>query len=289
MRGALHGVNALSTFLAILLGLVAGWLLPWQRLLALLNGQQHDTDNLRALFARARRALRPSPTLPPQVEAQAPLSARLHALESAVQTFSQSLSHPAEFREHAEFAQAVQLLRDPDVPVQTVMQYALGVNWALNSVALVALEERSDRGQAGSEVAAHFDKYAPFAMYFALRLLLVGDPRPPAGAPAVGAREWWTENPVIPMAFREYFLERERLGDAPEFGPGLANVPDAMLPEVRAFLSRLGLPYADRLLDALHGRQPRSNIDRVFLTSFGRFWDAKPADMLIEPEPGAKG
>ena len=90
--------------------------------------------------------------------------------------------------------------------------------------------------------------------------------------------------PGHPSAFREYFLERERLGDAPEFGPGLANVPDAVLPEVRAFLSRLGLPYADRLLNALQGRQPRANVDRVFLTSFGRFWDAKPADILIEPE-----
>ena len=34
----------------------------------------------------------------------------------------------------------------------------------------------------------------------------------------------------------------------------------------------------------LQGRQPRANVDRVFLTSFGRFWDAKPADILIEPE-----
>ena len=141
----------------------------------------------------------------PQVEGAPSLSAQLHALEGAIQTFSQSLSHPAEFREHAEFKQAVQLLRSPDVPLQTVMQYAVGVNWALNCVALAALEERPDRGQAAPEVVAHFDKLAPFAMYFALRLFLVADPRPPAGAPAAGAREWWTENPVIPVIFREYF------------------------------------------------------------------------------------
>ena len=127
-------------------------------------------------------------------------------------------------------------------------------------------------------------------MYFALRLLLVADPRPPAGAPAAGAREWWTENPVIPVIFREYFLERERLGDAPEFGPSVANVADATLPEVRSFLSRLNLAYVDRLLDALQGRQQRASVDRVFLTSFGRFWDAKPdVDMLIEAEAWREG
>src|SRR6185436_15698453 len=143
---------------------------------------------------------------------------------------------------------------------QTVVQYAVGVNWALNCVALAALEVRSDRGQAALDVVAHFDKLAPFAMYFALRLFLVADPRPPAGAPAAGAREWWTENPVIPVIFREYFLERERLGDAPEFGPSMANVADTMLPEVRSFLSRLNLAYVDRLLDALQGRQQRASI-----------------------------
>src|SRR6476469_170893 len=150
----MHGVNALSTFLAVLLGLAAGWVLPWQRLLRLLNWQSHDTDNLRALFAKARQRLRLSPALPPQVEAQAPAEpeapasplARLHVLESAIEAFGQSLSHPAELLEHAEFKQAVQLLRDPAVSMLMVTHYALGVSWALNSAALVALEERPDRG-----------------------------------------------------------------------------------------------------------------------------------------------
>ena len=157
-------------------------------------------SRLKTLLADARKAWQASAstTSSPQVEGAASLSAQLHALEGAIQTFSQSLSHPAEFRELAEFKQAVQLLRNPDVSLQTVMQYAVGVNWALNCVALAALEERPDRGQAAPDVVAHFDKLAPFAMYFALHLFLVADPRPPSGAPAAGAREWWTENPVIP-------------------------------------------------------------------------------------------
>ena len=59
------------------------------------------------------------PRLPPRrrhrYEGSPSLSTQLHALEGAIQTFSQSLSHPAEFRELAEFKQAVQLLRNPDV------------------------------------------------------------------------------------------------------------------------------------------------------------------------------
>ena len=283
----------MAYLVGILIGLAIGWLLPWQRLPALRDWNVEGARNrLRALVADARRAWQaPAGAALPQQSTTAPtLSAQLHGLDAAIQAFSHSLSHPAEFREHAEFKQAVQLLRNPDVPLQTVMQYAVGVNWALNSVALAALEERADRGQAAPDVVAHFDKLAPFAMYFALHLLLVAEPRPPAGAPATGAREWWTENPVIPVIFREYFLERERLGDAPEFGPAIANVPDATLPEVRSFLSRLNLPFAERLLEALQGRQQRASIDRVFLTSFGRFWDVKSgSDILIEAEAWRDG
>jgi ATP-dependent Clp protease ATP-binding subunit ClpC len=283
----------LAYLVGILIGLAIGWLLPWQRIPALRDWYTRAAaSRLKTLLADARKAgqATASTTSSPQVDGSTSLSTQLHALEGAIQTFSQSLSHPAEFRELAEFKQAVQLLRNPDVSLQTVMQYAIGVNWALNCVALAALEERADRGQAAPDVAAHFDKLAPFAMYFALHLLLVADPRPPSGAPAAGAREWWTENPIIPLIFREYFLERERLGDAPEFGPSIASVPDATLPEVRSFLSRLSLPYADRLLDALQGRQQRASIDRVFLTSFGRFWDARSGpDILIEAEAWRDG
>jgi ATP-dependent Clp protease ATP-binding subunit ClpC len=289
----------LAYLVGILIGLAVGSLLPWQRIPAPRDWDLRAAGGrLRTLLADARKAwqARTARTTPqtettPQQQVEAPaLSARLHALEGPIQAFSQNLSHPAEFRELAEFKQAVALLRNPDVPLQTVMQYAVGVNWALNCTALAALEERPDRDRAAPDVVAHFDKLAPFAMYFALRLFVVADPRPPAGAPAAGAREWWGENPVIPIIFREYFLERERLEDTPEFGPAIASVPDAMLPEVRSFLSRFSLDYADRLLDALQGRQQRASIDRVFLTSFGRFWDARSGpDILIEADSWREG
>ena len=230
----------MAYLVGILIGLAIGRLLPWQRIPALRDWDiRAAASRLKTLLADARKAWQAtaSTTPSPQVEGVASLSTQLHALERAIQTFSQSLSHPAEFRDLAEFKQAVQLLRNPDISLQTVMQYAVGVNWTLNCVALAALEERADRGQAAPDVVAHFDKLAPFAMYFALHLFLVADPRPPAGAPAAGAREWWTENPIIPLIFREYFLEWERLGDTPEFGPAIASVPDATLPEVRSFLS----------------------------------------------------
>jgi ATPase family associated with various cellular activities (AAA) len=290
----------LAYLVGILIGLAVGWLLPWQRIPAARNWDLRATaGRLRTLLADARKAwqartvtttLQTETTPQQQVEAPVSLSSQLHALEGAIQAFSQNLSHPAEFRDLGEFKQAVALLRNPDVPLQTVMQYAVGVNWALNCVALAALEQRGDSGVAAPDVVAHFDKLAPFAMYFALRLFVVADPRPPAGAPAAGAREWWGENPVIPIIFREYFLERERLGDTPEFGPAIAGVPDAVLSEVRSFLSRFSLDYANRLLDALQGRQQRASIDRVFLTSFGRFWDARSGpDILIEAESWREG
>ena len=36
-----------------------------------------------------------------------------------------------------------------------------------------------------------------------------------------GAKDWWGDNLIVPGLFRDYFAERERLGDAPVFGSAL--------------------------------------------------------------------
>ena len=152
--------------------------------------------------------------------AAASLSARLHALEAVFSPLASNLAHPRELEDQQQFAEAVKLLEDPDVPLDTVMQYALGANWPLACAGLAALKRRADRSERADEVVAHFEKLYPWPIYFALDYLLAVEPRPPVGDPAAGAKDWWGDNLIVPGLFRDYFAERERLGDAPVFGCG---------------------------------------------------------------------
>ena len=231
----------------------------------------------------------PVPTLAPPAEAAAgePLSARLQELESVFSPTTHSSAHPRELSEQPQFQEAVALLKAPGVPLDTVLQYALGANWALASAALAALKQRPDGGQVVDEIVRHFDKLYPWPMHFALEYFVAVQPRPPIGAPLLGAKDWWCDNAVIPMLFRDYFAARERLGDAPLFGD--AAPPAAAAGTVKALLERVSHPYAKALINHLHSLQ-QTTIDRAFLTSFGRFWkDGKDTQALVEPEPWREG
>jgi len=232
-------------------------------------------------------SLAPRTHLEPGAAATAPtdsLAVRLHRLEGAFAPFGSSAAHPRELAEHSEFKQAAGLLADPGVPLETVMQYAQGANWALSCAALAALPQRHDDEQAVGQVLAHFDKLAPWAMYFALAYFVDAAPRPPAGAPAVGAKDWWPNNPVLPLIFRDYLDRRADLGDEAEFGPALYAPSASPAALIKAFLERVNHPLAAALLARLDGIM-RASIDRGFLTSFGRFWaDQKEPEALIEPD-----
>ena len=168
----------------------------------------------------------PAPAEADTTTAAASLSARLHALEAVFSPLASNLAHPRELEDQPQFAEAVKLLQDPAVPLDTVMQYALGANWPLACAGLAALKRRADRSQRTDQVVAHFEKLYPWPIYFALDYLLAVEPRPPVGDPVAGAKDWWGDNLIVPGLFRDYFAERERLGDAPVFGSALnATMP----------------------------------------------------------------
>lgn len=231
----------------------------------------------------------PVPALAPPAEAAAgePLSARLQELENVFSPTTHSAAHPRELGDQPQFVEAVGLLKAPGVPLDTVLQYALGANWALASAALAALKQRPDGGLVVDEVVRHFDKLYPWPMHFALEYFLAVQPRPPIGAPLLGAKDWWCDNAVIPMLFRDYFAARERLGDAPLLGD--AAPPPTAAATIKALLERVSHPYATSLINHLNALL-QTTIDRTFLTSFGRFWkDGKDTQTLVEPEPWREG
>jgi hypothetical protein len=109
------------------------------------------------------------------------LSTRLHGLEAVFSPLASNLAHPRELEDQQQFAEAVRLLEDPGVPLDTVMQYALGANWPLACAALAALKKRADRSERADEDVAHFEKLYPWPIYFALAYLLAVEPRAPVG------------------------------------------------------------------------------------------------------------
>jgi len=282
----------LSVIIGILIGLALAWWLPRQPISDRIDRLKRQAGEF---SARARHALQKwqtaaansQPSTPAAVvalPASPPLGERLQKLQAVFAPTASNSAHPRELSEQPEFQEAVRLLADPAVPLETVMQYAHGASWALSCVALAALAQRSDRDEMLDEVVSAFDRLSPWAMHFAFQVFLAADPRPPVGAPLVRAREWWSDNVIIPVLIREYLVQRERLGDPPEFGSWLDASSGEPSAELKAFLGRLSHPMAAGLLHTLH-EQRRANVDRAFLTSFGRFWSSpRETHVLIEPE-----
>ena len=212
------------------------------------------------------------------------LAARLHELEASFAPFSNSSAHPRELTEHPEFKQAARALADPSVPLDVVLQYAHGANWGLSCAAFAALAQRNDRSEALDQVVTQFDRVAPWAMYFALEYFLTAEPRPPVGAAVAGAKEWWRDNPILPLLVRDYFARRAELGDVADFGSSLDEPFAATHAVVRAFLERVDHPSA-RALTVQLDDIVRGSVDRAFLTTFGRFWADRAEPLhLVEPD-----
>ncbi len=242
---------------------------------------------LREAYQRWQARRRPG-TLTPPAEAEAPrpieasgISAKLHELDAQFAPFASNSAHPRELAEQPSFKEAVSLLADNTVPLETVLQYAQGLSWTLACAAFAALTQRNDRTQVVDRVLAEFDKVAPWPMYFALDYLMHVEPRPPVGAVVTNVKDWWRDSPIVPLLIQDYFARRA--GDPAEFGPGIAS-PSASPPAVvKALLERINHPIA-AALSAQLDRIERASINRAFLTTFGRFWGDEKGDLLIEPD-----
>jgi ATP-dependent Clp protease ATP-binding subunit ClpC len=213
-----------------------------------------------------------------------PLADRLHALERVLAPLGSTCNHPRELAEQAPFKEAVALFEDVDIDLDTVVRYALGPDWGIACAALAALAKRDDGKDAVDQVLIQFNKLVPWAMYFALAYFVAIVPRPPVGAPVVGAKDHWARMPVLSNLFRDYFVQRAKLGDAAEFGGALYSQASSTAPIIKAFLESVDHPLATALVGRLDSIQ-KGNINHALLATFGRFWgDPKKPQTLVEPE-----
>ena len=173
-------------------------------------------------------------------------------------------------------------------PLDTVLQYALGANWALASAALAALKQRADGGQVVDDIVAPLRQALSLADVLRARVLRRRRNRgrrsvrrwsaPRTGGATMSSSRccFATTSPRASAWATRRFLEtpRRRL---------------RQLRTVKALLERVSHPYAKALINHLHSLQ-QTTIDRTFLTSFGRFWkDGKDTQALVEPEPWREG
>lgn len=235
----------------------------------------------------------------PVVELLAPATAgldtlpvRLHELESSFVPFGSNAAHPSALLTHAEFQEAVRLLASPEIPLDIVLQYAEGANWGLSCAALAALKRRADGAEAVERIVRQCENLAAWAMYFALDFLAEVEPRVPVGAPLVGAKDWWAENPFMPLMFRDFFARREALGDTAYFGATLQSAAPLQRVTIRQFLQRIPHPLASPLIQELDEfDEPELNLNEPqvgSLASLGRFWRGPDArdqpGLLIMPD-----
>jgi hypothetical protein len=200
-------------------------------------------------------------------------------LEGTFASYSANYAHPRELEDQAGFHEAAKLLADPAVSLEIVSQYALGSNWALSCAALAALSARTDGPELAQLISADFDKLHLWAMFFALRYLGTLEHRRPVGEPLAAAKDWWAENVLIIGFFRDYFQQRSANGDSATFAGSLQRTPSASTAAIRGLLERINHPMARELIVELDSLQ-RTNVDRGFLASFGRFWSGQQGRRL---------
>lgn len=212
------------------------------------------------------------------------LAAELVRRGRALDPLAENSAHPWELSGWPQFQAVVAVFDRPEVPLETLRQYACGGNWPLACAAFAALKSRPDKGTLLQGILPQIGKLRPWTLYFVLSYVASLEARPALGTILVMAPAWWAENLIIPSLFRDHFAEREKLGDQPDFGGSLQSRllgdPDA----VDALLLKIDHPFAAKLLEQLR-RWQRTRLNTAFLGSFGRFWseDEEEGELLSEP------
>lgn len=210
------------------------------------------------------------------------LTDRLQGLASTLESKSERTVHPREMLDFPEFRLAVGLLADPETDLETVRLYAQGRMWTLACAAFEALSQRADGGNVLQATMAQLRTYPPATLHFVLRFLVGLTVRPAVGYPLFIA-DGWTNHSMLIESFREYFIARQAVGDAPEFGQVLGHegVDDRA---IEAFLKVVDHPFAIALIQDIRDWRA-ARVDERALAAFGRFWTADEAEGLVEPEP----
>ena len=202
----------------------------------------------------------------------------LHQLADSLREFYEASSHPHDLLGHAAFEAGAARLTDPELPLEQVINYCIGANHQLASMAAEALLRRPDSTRAVERVVPYLRMANVWTMYHILRFLQERAEVPVIGSVLVRAQEWWPRNPFLPQMMADFIAARVAGGEQPSLREALDANPATDLDDLQGIIDALKGPAGAALTAELaHWR--RSRVDTAFLSSVGRVWGA--AEMAL--------
>ena len=257
------------TFFAILVGIVIGLLLR-----AALRRPPASEE--KGLPTDLQDPAKPAALSAPE-SAPPDLGSRLYPLRQAIEGFGESSSHPRELENRDELKQAIALLADASVPLDVVVEYALGSNWALSCAGFAAFQKRPDQEAALNATLPRLPNVGAWPLHFALQFVDGLAKRPPVGETVLRMNEHFVDHPLFAQLIAASFKRREQLGDRATFGAALSG-EQALADGAAPLLEKIDHPFARELLREIADWKSH-RVDRAFLGEIGRFWEK--ADPLI--------
>lgn len=169
------------------------------------------------------------------------------------------------------FEEGVDILSDPEVPLEQVVSYSLGTNWVLGIMASEALARREDSGEVVDRILANIGQAAQWPLFFRLRFLAARAEDPVIGPVLTRIQESWAGAPVTVAAIDEFIDERAASGEEPTFGDELDDLSPSRCREIETVVRRLSGPHAASLLEELT-RHREATLDPEFVATTGRLW-----------------
>lgn len=197
------------------------------------------------------------------------LTQQLFALGNALNQAVELSSHPRELHNDEAFTQGVQLLANPDVPLQRVVDYCLGSNWHFGMVAAAALAERPDSGPAVDRILNHVGEAPQWPLYFRLLFIDARAEQPVIGRVIASVEEEWARMPITVQVIGEFLRSRVDKGEDLSFGNTLFGASAERLDGIVALLRRMDPDLAKPLLKQMSSMRAAQQ-DFGFLRSVGR-------------------
>jgi ATP-dependent Clp protease ATP-binding subunit ClpC len=222
-------------------------------------------------------AAEPTPALPVPSE---PGTGTLQGLAQALHPFYESTSHPQDLLGAPAFQAGVAALANPQVPIDQLIDYTLGANHPLATMAAEALAHRDDGAAAVDAVVPYLAQANVWTAFYILRAVARHAQAPVIARVLMSGAEWWPRHPIMPRIVGQFVEARLERGERPELQAELDARSDIDLADLEARIACLPIPLAATLREQLQAWK-RSRVNTAYLSSVGRMWRASPDDSPV--------
>lgn len=214
-----------------------------------------------------------------------PPTARLAAMADDLGGDLEAMAHPSDALAHPELQAAVAFLAGPDFTAEQTVNYAVGANWALRVIGLLALTERDGAVAHERAVMKSIPRTGTFALYFVLRYLHKHSQTSYVGAVMAQATYRWDSAVYLVEALADAVEFHVQSGREITFLPELAQRDEEDRECVDDLLTALP-KSAHTAVWATYQRARSRLIDESFLKHIGRFM--APSDVSEAVYPSAE-